>query len=81
MSSPSDPGRAAPDAARPAPPPRSAYRCFVAFGTRWMDNVVYCTLFDTAAAGGHFIHVHVDRATRRPVPLPARLRDALKELA
>ncbi|SPD42827.1 Thioesterase (fragment) [Cupriavidus taiwanensis] len=27
---------------------------------------------EVAAAQGHFIHVYVDRATRRPVPLPAR---------
>jgi acyl-CoA thioester hydrolase len=28
---------------------------------------------DSTAARGHFIHVWVDRATRRPVPLPAPL--------
>jgi len=33
-----------------------------------------------SAAGGHFIHVYVDRATRRPVPLPTALRDALEGL-
>jgi acyl-CoA thioesterase FadM len=27
------------------------------------------------------VHVFVDRETRRPVPLPARLRDALERLA
>jgi acyl-CoA thioester hydrolase len=32
------------------------------------------------AAKGHFIHVYVDRASRRPVPLPARLRAVLEEL-
>ena len=32
------------------------------------------------AACGHFIHVYVDRATRRPVDLPAPLRAALKPL-
>jgi acyl-CoA thioester hydrolase len=32
------------------------------------------------AARGHFIHVYVDRATRRPVPLPARLRQVLESL-
>jgi acyl-CoA thioester hydrolase len=31
-----------------------------------------------AAAGGHFIHVYVDRATRRPVPLPPRFRALLE---
>ena len=36
---------------------------------------------ETAAAQGHFIHVYVDRATRRPVPeIPAPLRAALEPL-
>jgi acyl-CoA thioester hydrolase len=35
---------------------------------------------DTAAAQGHFIHVYVDRATRRPVGLPGALRAALETL-
>ena len=33
---------------------------------------------DEAAAQGHFVHVYVDRATRRPVPLPADLRAVLE---
>jgi acyl-CoA thioester hydrolase len=33
-----------------------------------------------AAACGHFVHVYVDRATRRPVDLPAPLRAALQPL-
>ena len=33
-----------------------------------------------AAAEGHFTHVCVDRASRRPVPLPAAWRTALAEL-
>ena len=33
-----------------------------------------------AAAAGHFVHVYVDRVTRRPVPLPAPLRAALEQL-
>lgn len=32
---------------------------------------------DRASAQGYFIHVYVDRATRRPTPLPAELRAAL----
>lgn len=32
------------------------------------------------AAHGHFVHVYVDRETRRPVPLPAALRAALEPL-
>jgi acyl-CoA thioester hydrolase len=33
------------------------------------------------AAQGHFVHVYVDRATRRPVPLPEPLRAALAPIA
>jgi acyl-CoA thioester hydrolase len=33
------------------------------------------------AATGYFVHVYVDRATRRPVPLPQALRAALAPLA
>ncbi|MFL9863757.1 thioesterase family protein [Paraburkholderia fungorum] len=33
------------------------------------------------AAQGHFVHVYVDRVTRRPVTLPADLRAALEPLA
>ena len=33
------------------------------------------------AAQGHFVHVYVDRATRRPVALPDALRAALLPLA
>jgi acyl-CoA thioester hydrolase len=36
---------------------------------------------DDAAAEGHFVHVYVDRALRRPVPLPDALRAALAPLA
>jgi acyl-CoA thioester hydrolase len=42
-------------------------------------------LFDGAAplsaASGHFVHVYVDRSTRRPVPLPTALRNALHAIA
>lgn len=34
----------------------------------------------TAAAQGHFVHVYVDRDTRRPVDLPPALRKALEPL-
>lgn len=34
----------------------------------------------SSAAHGHFVHVYVDRETRRPVPLPQALRDALLPL-
>lgn len=33
------------------------------------------------SAQGHFVHVYVDRASRRPVQLPASLRQALEPLA
>src|SRR3990167_7972004 len=36
---------------------------------------------DTAAACGHFVHVYVDRETRRPVPLPTALKTALQTIA
>ncbi len=35
----------------------------------------------TACAQGHFVHVYVDRTTRRPVPLPQDMRAALARLA
>ncbi len=35
---------------------------------------------DLAAAQGHFVHVYVDRQSRRPVPIPAPLRAALETL-
>ena len=33
-----------------------------------------------AAAAGHFVHVYVDRASRRPVELPTLLANALQDL-
>ena len=33
-----------------------------------------------AAAQGHFVHVYVDRETRRPVPLPEALRTVLEAM-
>ncbi|NML46088.1 acyl-CoA thioesterase [Ramlibacter sp. G-1-2-2] len=34
----------------------------------------------STVAKGHFIHVYVDKATRRPVPLPANLKKVLEAL-
>jgi len=34
----------------------------------------------TAAAQGHFVHVYVDRTTRRPVPLPPALQAVVNSL-
>ena len=36
---------------------------------------------EAPTAAGHFVHVYVDRATRRPVPLPESLRAALQRIA
>ena len=33
------------------------------------------------AAQGHFVHVYVDRSTRRPAPIPVALREKLFQLA
>jgi acyl-CoA thioester hydrolase len=35
---------------------------------------------DAASAQGHFVHVYVDRASRRPAPLPPPLRAAVERL-
>lgn len=35
---------------------------------------------ETSAAAGHFVHVYVDRSTRRPVPLPDTLKRTLETL-
>ena len=36
---------------------------------------------EQAAAQGHFVHVYVDRATQRPVEMPAEVRAALGALS
>lgn len=41
---------------------------------------IFAAETDVAAAQGHFIHVYVDRATRRPASLPAPLRAALERI-
>ncbi len=35
---------------------------------------------ETAAAQGYFVHVYVDRATRRPAELPGGMREALEKI-
>ncbi len=35
---------------------------------------------DEARAEGHFVHVFVERGASKPVPIPARIRDALARL-
>ena len=45
------------------------------------ELAVFAPRAEEAAAQGHFVHVYVDRATRRPVAaLPERLRRALEPL-
>lgn len=44
------------------------------------EVAVFAQGADEAAAQGHFVHVYVDRVTRRPVALPAPLVAALKPL-
>lgn len=44
------------------------------------ELAVFADGADTASAQGHFIHVYVDRATRRPTALPASLRSALERI-
>ena len=42
---------------------------------------VFASGANTAAAQGHFVHVYVDRATRRPVPrLPEAMRQLMEQL-
>lgn len=41
---------------------------------------LFSTSGEFAAAAGHFVHVYVDRHTRRPVPLPEPLRQVLLRL-
>jgi acyl-CoA thioester hydrolase len=41
---------------------------------------VFATGAEDAAAEGFFVHVYVDRATRRPVPLPDEWRERLLAL-
>jgi acyl-CoA thioester hydrolase len=44
------------------------------------DLGIFAKNKDEASAEGHFIHVYVDRATRRPVPLPDEWRQKLGAL-
>lgn len=44
------------------------------------ELALFGALSDTASAQGHFIHVYVDRASRRPAPLPTTLRSAVERL-
>jgi acyl-CoA thioester hydrolase len=60
--------------------------CGIALSRRGRTSVTYrLALFgprhDEPAAVGRFVHVYVDPATRRPVPVPEPIAVALRELA
>ena len=40
---------------------------------RW-ELGLFCAEAETASAEGFYVHVHVDRQTRRPVPIPDAMR-------
>jgi acyl-CoA thioester hydrolase len=44
------------------------------------ELALFGALSDSAAAQGHFVHVYVDRRSRRPVALPSPLRTAVERL-
>ncbi len=44
------------------------------------ELAIFAAGAEQAAAEGHFVHVFVDRETRRPVELTGRLREALERL-
>ena len=67
-------------APRPTPRPRSDFRAFRAISTRWADNDVYGHV-NNVEYYSYFVHVFVDRASRRPVTIPDPLRSALAALA
>ena len=41
---------------------------------------LFCGANETAAAQGHFVHVYVERQSRRPAPVPEGLRSLLAPL-
>ncbi|MDF0542927.1 thioesterase family protein [Sphingobium sp. H39-3-25] len=45
------------------------------------DVALFASESDQAAATGHFVHVYVDRETRRPVPVPENIRAFLDRLS
>ena len=44
------------------------------------ELALFAAAADAASAQGHFVHVYVDRASGRPVPLPPSLRAAIERL-
>lgn len=43
------------------------------------DLAIFKPFHDVASAQGHFVHVFVDRQTRKSTPIPSEMRDALSE--
>ena len=46
-----------------------------------LDVAVFRNDDDCAAAEGHFVHVYVDRASNRPLPVPDAVRQAVAPLS
>jgi acyl-CoA thioester hydrolase len=44
------------------------------------EVALFCEDEELAAAQGHFVHVYVDRATRRPTELPEKMKESLAAL-
>ena len=44
------------------------------------EIAIFADGVEAASAQGHFVHVYVDRTTRKPVPLPVQLRATLQTL-
>jgi len=45
------------------------------------DVAVFREDDDNPSAVAHFVHVYVDRATMRPLPMPAHIRAGLERIA
>ena len=43
------------------------------------DLAIFKPFHDVASAQGHFVHVFVDRQTRKSTPIPIEMRDALSQ--
>ena len=61
---------------------RSAGLCVAQLGTSSVRYEVGIFRGDdeTASAQGHFVHVYVDRVTRKPTPIPAKARALLESI-
>ncbi len=66
-------------APRPVSAHRSAYCAFRPIATRY-EIGLFAQGSEKAAAQGHFVHVYVDRASRRPIALPPVLAAVVRKL-